>query len=226
MLCNKAGTSDDPQLEQWGSPMGRDDCTAYGHEVKPMENRAWRYPDVKIGESRRYPRVQLDNAALAAGLERVAKLMALEPELAYRVDIYRDAASKVRSAPRPIAEVVEADGVEGVHALGLGYLIAGRLVDWVNSGDFPLLRRLEQSHTPTGELEQVPGIGKKLARQLTAIGIHDTDELRHALKQGRLRGMCGFGPKRIELVQQILEGGRTHSRHHDARQLDLGIDAG
>lgn len=193
-----------------------------------MESRALRYPDVKIEDPERYARGHfLDNATLAAGLERVAQLMALEPELAYRVDTYKDAAAKVRRAPRALSRIVEADGVEGVHALGIGYLLAGRLVDWINSGDFPLLRRLEQSHSPTEALEQVPGIGKKLARQLTAIGIQNVEDLRAALKRGRLRGMCGFGPKRIELVQQILEhGGRGHPRPHDARQLDLGIDAG
>ncbi|MFT3837051.1 MAG: helix-hairpin-helix domain-containing protein [Myxococcaceae bacterium] len=192
-----------------------------------MESHARRYPDVKIEDSHRYGTgSSLDNSTLAAGLERVAQLMALEPELAYRVDTYREAAATVRRAPKPLWQVVEADGVEGVHALGIGYLLAGRLVDWINSGDFPLLRRLEQSHSPTEELEQVPGIGKKLARQLTALGIENVDQLRQAMKQGRLRGLCGFGPKRIELVQQILDHGRAHARHRDARQLDLGIDAG
>lgn len=192
-----------------------------------MESHPRCYPDVKIEEDRRYGRgSSLDNTTLAGGLERVAELMALEPELAYRVDTYRDAASKVRRAPKALWQTVEADGVEGVHALGIGYLLAGRLVDWINSGDFPLLRRLEQSHSPADVLEQVPGIGKKLARQLNALGIQNVEHLRQALKQGRLRGLCGFGPRRIELVQQILEHGRAQARRSDARQLDLGIDAG
>lgn len=192
-----------------------------------MESHARCYPDVKIEEDRRYGRgSSLDNSTLAGGLERVAELMALEPELAYRVDTYRDAAAKVRAASEALWQTVEAEGVEGVHALGIGYLLAGRLVDWINSGDFPLLRRLEQAHAPTDVLEQVPGIGKKLARQLNALGIQNVEHLRQALKQGRLRGLCGFGPRRIELVQQILEHGRGPARPRDARQLDLGIDAG
>jgi DNA polymerase (family 10) len=166
----------------------------------------------------------LDNDAIAQGLDRIADLLALDGVPHERLFSHRDAARRVRHSARPVAEVVQEDGVEGLHLLGIGYLLCGLITDWVRTGKLPLLEQLESRHLPEHQLRRVPGIGPGLARTLHAVGVDSLDALGDAAEDGRLAHVCGFGPRRVELVLGALAALAPRRRHRPV-QLTLGIDA-
>ncbi len=159
-----------------------------------------------------------DNLTIAAALERIALLLERDGVEATPVAAYRRAAGLIRLAVRPVHELIEEDGVEALHHLGIGYLISGMVTDWVRSGQLPLLERLERRVGPEACLQRVPGIGKKLAREVRELGIEDVGELASAAADGRLEQVCGFGPKRIALLKRVLP---RPCRQAEPVQLDL-----
>jgi DNA polymerase (family 10) len=146
------------------------------------------------------------NATIAAGLERIAELLELEGVEATPVAAYRRAGQTIAAEPRPMTELIDADGVDALHALGIGWWISGLVTDWIRSGELPLLQRLERRHDPETRLRRVPGIGPKLAHEVRELGINSVDALATAARSGRLQGVCGFGPKRIALIKATLRG--------------------
>lgn len=143
----------------------------------------------------------LSNTRIAAGLERIAALLTEGPRA--RREALRRAAAIVRWASQPVTRTVEERGVEGVHQLGLEYELAGVVTDWVRSGQLPWLERLERRRRH--ELCEVPGIGPKLARELgQLLGVVDVAGLGRALRDGQLGRVCGFGPKRVKMIEAFI----------------------
>lgn len=175
---------------------------------------------------------QPTNHDVADGLERVAELLELDAQADGKREALRRAALAIRHSERPIADRVERDGVEGVHALGLSYELAGVVTDWVRSGRFVWLECLERRLRSRHQVSQLPGIGPRLACELKEVlGVDDLNGLAEAAYDGRLANVCGFGPRRVSLVvnalgrRRLVPGPRRASRTRPGRaapqQLDL-----
>ena len=77
------------------------------------------------------------------------------------------------------------------------------MTDWVRSGRLPWLERLKAQRRE--ELLHIPGIGARLAQELRDLfGVVDLDGLAEVARSGKLSNVCGFGPKRVKLVSQLL----------------------
>jgi DNA polymerase/3'-5' exonuclease PolX len=145
----------------------------------------------------------LSNTRIAAGLERVAQL--LGEGVRGQREALRRAAALIRWAPQPVVGSVAAAGVEGVHALGLDYELAGIITDWVRCGRLRWLEKLEARRSQ--ELSALPGIGPKLAAELRhVLGVVDVEGLARALHEGQLARVFGFGPKRMKTIAALLSG--------------------
>jgi DNA polymerase/3'-5' exonuclease PolX len=143
----------------------------------------------------------LNNARLAAGLERIAELIADGPR--GRREALRRAAAVIRWSSQSVVGRVEQEGVEGVHQLGLDYELAGVVTDWVRSGRLRWLERLEARQQR--RLLDLPGIGPKLADDLRQVlGVEDVPSLARALREGQLARVCGFGAKRLKALEAAL----------------------
>ena len=143
------------------------------------------------------------NPIIASALERIAALLEREGREPTSISAYRHASRAIANAPRPAVELVEEGGVEALHELGIGYLISGHVADWVRYGSLPLLEQLERRHDPAIELQRVPGIGPKLAREVQGLGIQSVEQLAAAASNGKLERICGFGPKRIAAIRAL-----------------------
>ena len=165
------------------------------------------------------------NDEVVAALERIATLLEFEGGTADVAEAFRRAGRAVRACGRNLATVVEEDGVEGVHQLGIGYHLSGLLTDWQRTGRLPLLERLEARHAPERRLTRVPGIGPRLAREVHhALGVDDLESLEAVTRDGRLAAVCGFGPRRVRLVQCALASMLPRRRRPPkGTQLDLLI---
>jgi hypothetical protein len=152
------------------------------------------------------PEIHIYNAKIAAKLEEVAAILDTQDANPFRVQAYRRAAQTVRNLNRPLGEIVDESGIEGIDELpGIGETLARLLFQLVKSGRMPMLDRLRGGIDPIAALASVPGVGKKFAAKLhDDLGIESLEELEAAAYDGRLDAIKGFGAKRIAGIRDSL----------------------
>ena len=146
------------------------------------------------------------NAEYAARLDEVAQVLEEHGANPFRVNAYRRAAGVLRGLARPVAEIVEHDGLEGLDALpGIGQSLARTIRELVRTGRVPMLDRLRGESDPIEALTSVPGIGRVTAERLYHdLGIETLEELEVAAHDGRLAVLAGFGAKRLAAIRDTL----------------------
>jgi DNA polymerase (family X) len=164
----------------------------------------------------------LGNAAVANALEQIAALLEREAPDRVQAAACQHAAQTLRHDVRPLSERIDDDGVEGVHRLGISYELSGQITDWVRTGAIGLLQQLEHRRDARNALEVMPGIGARLASEVElALGVTDVAGLARASEDGRLATLCGFGPRRLELIAGVVAA-MPHDRRpqrHRSEQL-------
>ncbi len=148
-------------------------------------------------------RSALTNDSIATGLEEIARLLPQEARNHERRRVLRRAAESIRNCQTPVTALIEDRGIEGVHMLDICYEVSGVVTDWVRSGRLSWLERLKVQASQ--ELAQLPSIGPRLAQVLREVlGVIDIDGLIEAAREGQLATLCGFGPKRLKMVNALL----------------------
>ncbi|MFC0863311.1 DNA polymerase/3'-5' exonuclease PolX [Sphaerimonospora cavernae] len=151
------------------------------------------------------------NDEAAAALQEYAELFALSGGDAFRVRSYQKAAKSIAGFPEDLrhADIRKIPGV--------GEAIAKKVEEFLARGSFRQLDDL-RGRVPEGvrELTRVPSLGPKRALFLfEELGIDSPAALADAIRDGRLAGLRGFGPKTEEnLLKGVehleLSGGRVH----------------
>jgi DNA polymerase (family X) len=146
------------------------------------------------------------NATIAARLDEVALLLEHQEANPFRVAAYRQAANTLRDLPKPVNEIIEEEGLEGLEKLpGIGPNLSRSIRMLAATGSLPLLDRLRGESGPQSVLMTIPGIGPKLAEMLhDDLGIESLEDLEIAAHDGRLTKLAGFGEKRVAGIRDIL----------------------
>lgn len=152
------------------------------------------------------PHPPYSNEAVARALEALAAELDDRGANPHRVQAYLTAAATVRRAPAPLADVLDAEGLDGLTALpGVGARIAARIVGFLHTGELRLLRELREQFDPAAVFTRVPGIGAELAHRLhDELGVTSLEALETAAHDGRLARVEGFGPRRVQAVRDQL----------------------
>jgi putative hydrolase len=150
----------------------------------------------------------LTNAQVADTLESVAELLEAQDANPFRVRAYRMAAGTLRGLAQPVAQLYEAEGVDGLSALPtIGESLARSIEQLLLTGRIGLLDQLRGETAPERVLETVPGIGPILAARIhEQLGIESLVELEAAAYDGRLAQVPGFGQDRLRAVRESLAG--------------------
>jgi hypothetical protein len=164
---------------------------------------------------------RLRNEDVADALERVADLLEAQGENPYRVRAYRAGAQRVRGCEKPVAEILEQEGPEGLDRLPeIGKSLAGAIAELVHTGRLGMLERLEGEISPEDLFTTVPGIGEELARRVHAeLHLETLEDLELAAHDGRLARVPGFGIRRVRAVREALAGMLARSTRRRARRL-------
>lgn len=139
----------------------------------------------------------MTNSEIAAALDHLADLLEYRGENVFRVRAYRKAARTVGTLVESLASV-RADPQRALTDLeGIGADLAGKIEALLDTGRLPLLEELErQVPAAVFELMRVPGLGPKKVKSLVdGLGIDSLDGLERACREGRVRGVQGFGAK-------------------------------
>jgi putative hydrolase len=145
------------------------------------------------------------NGKIAARLEEVAALLEDQGANVFRVEAWRRAARTVSGLDRPVSQILEREGIEGLDRLpGIGAVLSRAIRDLAVTGRLPMLERLRGETDPTALLASVPGIGAKLADRLhNDRGIATLEDLEAAAFDGRLEN-AGMGRKKIAGIRDSL----------------------
>ncbi len=160
----------------------------------------------------------MGNAEIAATFARLADLLEIGGESAYRTSAYRRAAETLAAHPEPIAAI--AGRGELLKLPNVGKAIADKIGDLLETGTFPLLEETERLY-PAGvaDLLTVPDIGPKRARALfESLGIDGLPALREAVAGDRLAAALGIG---AGAAKRIAEG--LGSMATGDQRLPLGV---
>ncbi|TDC70866.1 DNA polymerase/3'-5' exonuclease PolX [Actinomadura sp. GC306] len=137
-------------------------------------------------------------------IRELADLLSITGGDAFKIRAYEKAARAIAGHP---------DDISGLDLAGLrkiptvGEAIARKVLDYTATGT---IRQVEELRTqiPAGvrALTAIPTLGPKKALALyEELGVSSVDELAAAIREGRLRGLKGFGPKTEENILHGIE---------------------
>lgn len=161
------------------------------------------------------------NATVADKLDEVASLLEAQGANRFRVEAYRSGAATVRDLSRPVTEIVDEDGLDGLEALpAIGETLARAIRTMIRTGSLPQLERLRGETDPEALFRTVPGIGPALAERIhDELHIDSLEDLEAAAYDGRLASTPGFGAKRLEGIRAALS-----ARLRRVRRSAVGTD--
>jgi DNA polymerase (family 10) len=145
----------------------------------------------------------VNNRQMAAILFEVADLLEIK-DVKFKPVAYRRAAHGIETLAEDIGRVAERNGLEELP--GVGTHIATKLKEILETGKLRYLEQLKQEMGPgIRELADVGGIGPKKAMVLhRELGIESMDQLESAARDGKIRGLFGFGEKSEHNILQSI----------------------
>jgi DNA polymerase (family X) len=143
---------------------------------------------------------------IARRLEEVVRLLKEQGANPYRVRAYHRTATTRRWPGRPVTEMLQQEGVEGLRRLpGLGESLTRTIHDLVVTGRLSRLDWLRGEMDPVLLFASVPGIGTVLAEHLHGdLGIATLEALEAVAHDGRLAEIAGMGEKQLAGVIDAL----------------------
>jgi DNA polymerase (family 10) len=138
----------------------------------------------------------VQNAEIAEMFDQTAELLEIKGENPFRSRAYRNAARVIERLPKSITSLLKA-GEDLSELPGIGKDLAGKIATIVATHKFDVLDRLKRELPgDLGEIAALPGLGPKRVKLLyDKLGVRSLEDLRRAIKSGRLRELKGFGVK-------------------------------
>ena len=148
----------------------------------------------------------VQNAEIAAMFDQAAELLEIGGENQFRVRAYRRAAREIEGLPKAVASLLKS-GRDLSELPGIGKDLAGKIADIVKTGHFGLLDTLKRKLPgDLGDMAALPGLGPKRIKLLyDKLKVRTLNDLRQAIKTGRLRELRGFGPLMEKKLLEALE---------------------
>lgn len=161
----------------------------------------------------------VQNSEIAQIFTEVADFLEIEDANQFRVRAYRNAARTIEGYPDRVYKMVESgDPVDEIS--GIGEDLAKKINEIVETGNLVFLEEL-RSRTPQSliKLLDISGLGPKRVQKLyQELNITNIEDLRAALKAGKVSDIDGFGPKTEENILEALE---SKSFEKERTRLDI-----
>lgn len=145
----------------------------------------------------------MDNREVAETLERIADILDILGEIAYKGVAYRRAADQIAHLSEPITEIWKRGELRSIP--GVGEAMEKKIAELLSTGRLEYYERLKEQ-VPMGVLDllAIPDVGPKTAKLLwEKLGITSVGEAEQAAREGRIRTLPGMG---VRSEQKILEG--------------------
>ena len=161
------------------------------------------------------------NADIARVFEEIADLLDIQEANPFRVRAYRNAARTVGELQIDLA-ALSAKGAPLPKLPGIGEDLSAKIREISATGTCSLVEHLRRELPPAvTELLHIPGLGPKRVRTLWhELEVQTLGQLARAARDGRIRGLPGFGPKTEARVLEAI--GQRQSK---ARRFRLVVAA-
>ncbi|MBA2501697.1 MAG: hypothetical protein H0V27_02340 [Pyrinomonadaceae bacterium] len=147
----------------------------------------------------------MTNEEIADRFARLAMLMEIRGEDAFRTRSYRNAAETLREWTTDLSRIAREEGAKGLQQIpGVGKAISAKIVELVERGTFDAWERLiAETPESTLDLFKIDGIGLKTAAELhTRFRISNLDDLAKFVAGGGLEMVDGIGEKTAERIKR------------------------
>jgi DNA polymerase (family 10) len=143
------------------------------------------------------------NREIAAIFMEIADLLDLDGEK-FKPEAYRRVARTLEQLPEDVSVLARDHRLTEIP--GVGDALAKKVAEFIATGQVHYLEKLRGMHPPgLLAIMRLEGVGPKTTRRFNAeLGIENVDDLRKALEDGRLDGLRGFGPKKIEMLRKAI----------------------
>ena len=174
------------------------------------------------------------NRTVAQQFRDYASLLRTQNGNPFRISAYVRAAETLESLDTDVREILREHGTDGLIALPtIGSGLASSIQEIARTGRFSQLDRFRASADSQQLFAAVPGVGEALSRRIyDRLHIDTLEELELAAYDGRLLGVPGIGPRRLEAIKagaaSLLGRARTSAPAGRARptvRLLLDVDA-
>jgi DNA polymerase (family X) len=165
----------------------------------------------------------LDKFEIARALREIAALLELAGENPFKIRAYVNGARALEDLTDDLPALVAAGRLRELD--GVGEALAKKIEVLHLTGRLELLEKLRAAHPPgLIALAQIPDVGPKKAAALhAALGVSSVAELEAACREGRVRGVKGFGEKTEGKILEGIARMRTRSKRVLlAEALELG----
>ncbi len=148
------------------------------------------------------------NSDAAEAFREIADLLDVLGER-FKPEAYRRAVRSIEALTEDLRAVAGRDQLRSIP--GVGDAIEEKIREFLQTGHIEYLERLRREVPPgLREIIRLPGLGPKTARRFwTELGVEGPAELSAAIAAGRLDGVKGFGPKKIEQIRAALATAAT-----------------
>ena len=143
------------------------------------------------------------NTEVAQIFYAIADLLDLQGER-FKPDAYRRAARSIESLGEDLRKVAQRGGLDQIP--GVGEAIREKITEYLRDGKLSYYDRLMQTFPPgVLELMRIPGIGPKTTRRFyVELQLDSPAAVARAIDEGKLNGLAGFGPRKIENLREAL----------------------
>ena len=155
----------------------------------------------------------VQNAEIAEMFDQTAELLEIKGDNPFRSRAYRNAARMIERLPKSITSLLRA-GEDLSELPGIGKDLAGKIATIAATHHFDVLDKLKRELPgDLGEIATLPGLGPKRVKLLyDKLHIRSLEDLRRAVKSGRLRELRGFGAKSEQKLAAALAKPRSEKR--------------
>ncbi len=155
----------------------------------------------------------VQNAEIAEMFDQTAELLEIKGDNPFRSRAYRNAARVIERLPKSITSLLKA-GEDLSELPGIGKDLAGKIAAIVTTHKFDVLDRLKRELPgDLGEIATLPGLGPKRVKLLyDKLDVRSLEDLRRAIRSGRLRELKGFGTKSEQKLASALAKPQAEKR--------------
>jgi DNA polymerase (family 10) len=144
------------------------------------------------------------NARVSQILYQIGEVLTIKEDR-FRSRAFNTAAQRIVSLTEDIRKIRDRGGLQEIPGVGKG--IAAVIEEVLETGESTVLEELEASLPPgIREMMRLEGVGPKTAVRLQkTLSIASIDDLDKAAKEGRIRGLKGFGEKTEANILEAIE---------------------
>jgi DNA polymerase (family 10) len=151
------------------------------------------------------------NADVARLLDQISRLMEIKGDNRFKIQAFADGARRIANWPEAVEDLYRQGRLREIPGVGVG--LERTIGEYLEQGHSSQLETLTAEFPPELlDLEEIPGVGPKLALTLyRELDIRSVDALEQAIQDGRLQKLPRLGEKSARNILQGIQAVRSRS---------------